>query len=416
MFFHPASHNHHADTPARHGRPGRLLLPALCLAAALVLLAVPVAATSQPAPPAPTDDKPVEIPEGATATLVLTPADETVNESDAIWLGESRTYRATVVVSVGPNKAAAGRHREIQRQAVTGETTFKVKEGQNSVQCKQATCMPTTAGTHTVEGEYTVEGEDPTSDYRLLTGTSTLEVRRPVERLVLLPPDRTIRAGDAQRYRAIGLTKDDQRLGNVTRKTAFTVTKADGGPPIPCRRSLCAPTKAGDYTVTGTLREDRREPVAGTANLTVVPGEPETLRLEPVTASVDVGVEQQFEAIGEDEHGNEMDLTERAEFTIVRKGLTTADGGSCVEAGNVATCKGAAPDTTYVVTASLPRSKLSADATLIVLPEPINPSIYSVTPRSGSPNTEVVAKGTTGSCSRVGWLTLEGTRDRKRVV
>ena len=107
MFFHPASDNHHADIPARHGRPGRLLLPALCLAAALVLLAVPVAATSQPAPPAPTD-KPVEIPEGATATLVLTPADETVNENDAIWLGESRTYRATVVVSVGPNKAAAG--------------------------------------------------------------------------------------------------------------------------------------------------------------------------------------------------------------------------------------------------------------------------------------------------------------------
>jgi hypothetical protein len=420
MLFHPASQHHHEDIPARHGRPGRLLLRALCLAAALILggmLTVPVAATSQPAPPGPTDDKPVEIPEGAAATLVLTPADETVNENDAIWLGESRAYKATVVVTVGPNKAAAGHpDREIQRQDVTGQTTFKVKEGPNSVECKLATCAPTTDGTHIVEGEYTVEGEDPTSDYRLLTGTSTLQVRRPVERLVLLPPDRTIRAGNGQRYRAIGLTKDDQRLGNVTRKTSFTVTKADGGPPIPCQRARCAPTKAGDYTVTGTLREDRRQPVAGTANLTVVPGEPETLRLEPVTASVDVGVEQQFEAIGEDEHGNEMDLTERAEFTIVRKGLTTTDGGSCAEAGNVATCKGATPDTTYVVTASMPRSKLSADATLIVLPEPIDPSIYSVTPRSGSPNTEVVVRGTTGSCSRVGRLTLEDTRDRKRVV
>jgi Bacterial Ig domain len=420
FFFHPAPHDHHADLPARHDRPGRSLLPVLCLAAVTVLggiLTAPVAATSQPAPPGPTDDKPVEIPEGKTTTLVLAPADETVNENDAIWLGESRTYRATVVVTVGPNKAAAGHpDRESQRRDVTGQTTFKVKEGPNSVDCQQATCTPTTAGTHIVEGEYTVEGEGPTSDDRLLTGTTTLRVRQPVERLLLLPPDRTIRAGNSQRYRAIGLTKDGQRLGNVTRKTSFTVTKADGGPPIPCRRSLCSPTKAGDYTVNGTLREDRREPVTGTANLTVVPGEPETLRLEPVTASVEVGVEQQFEAIGEDQHGNEMDLTEPAEFTIVRKDLTTADGGSCIEAGNVATCKGAGPDTTYVVTASLPRSRLSADATLIVLPEPIDPSIYSVTPRSGSPNTEVVVKGTTGSCGRVGRLTLVGTRVRARVV
>jgi hypothetical protein len=39
----------------------------------------------------------------------------------------------------------------------------------------------------------------------------------------------------------------------------------------------------------------------------------------------------------------------------------------------------------------------------------IEPSIQSVERGSPSPNTDVVVSGTTGSCSRVGTLTLEGT-------
>src|SRR5687768_14290199 len=81
FFFHPAPHDHHADIPARSDRLGRSLLPALCLAAVMALggmLTVPVAATSRPAPPdpTPTNGWPVKIPEEATFSLELTPADK----------------------------------------------------------------------------------------------------------------------------------------------------------------------------------------------------------------------------------------------------------------------------------------------------------------------------------------------------
>ena len=69
FFIHPAPHDHHADIPARHDRPGRSLLPALCLAAVAVLggiVTAPVAATSEPVPsgPTPTDERSVKIPTG----------------------------------------------------------------------------------------------------------------------------------------------------------------------------------------------------------------------------------------------------------------------------------------------------------------------------------------------------------------
>jgi hypothetical protein len=415
FFFHPAPHDHHADIPADHRRPGRSALLVLSLAAITTLggiLAGPVAATSQAAQPDPSRDRWVRIPVGATAELKLTPADGT-DEQDEIWLGDSRTYTATVIITVGPNKGAAGNpDRKRISVDVTGLTTFTVMQrGRPPLDCEEATCKPDTAG------EHTVKGVAPRWPRGLIEGTSTLRVRQPVKRLQLTPPDETIQAGGNLRYTATGLTGDDQPLRDVTDETSFTVTKADGGPPIACQRAVCAPTAKGDYTVTGTLQEEGRKPVTGTANLTVVPGAPETLRLEPVSATVEVGVGWRFQAIGEDKYGNTMDLTERADLTIARKGSTTADGGSCAKAGDVVTCKGTRPDTTYVVTATLPDSSPSATATLIVLPDPhvIDPSIQTVTSGAASPNTEVVVTGTTGSCNRVGRLTLEGTDVRRDV-
>jgi hypothetical protein len=212
------------------------------------------------------------------------------------------------------------------------------------------------------------------------------------------------------------LAGDGQPLRDVTDEATFTAS-VKRGPPIPCPRGRCELTAAGDYTVAATLREPRRKPVTGRAELTVVPGEPVRLRVEPDSETVNPGVGVEFRAIAEDRYGNPMDRTEQAEFTIVKQGTTTADGGSCPKAGAVATCKGDKPKTTYVITAELRDPSLFATATLNTLPvdTPIDPSV-TVTPGSGSPNTEVVVEGTTGSCGQVGRLTMKGTRVRERVV
>jgi hypothetical protein len=412
FFIHPAPHDHHADIPARHDRPGRSLLPALCLAAVAVLggiVTAPVAATSEPVPsgPTPTDERPVKIPDGATFSLELTPANASIKNEDEIWLGEPRTYKATAVVIV------AG--QEFLRRDVTDLTGFVLTEGRRSRECEQATCTPETAGEHTVEGKVP-KWKLPKWLDQLPTGTTTLPVRQPVEQLALKPREEKIRAGGRLRYSAAGLA-GGQHLRDVTGDTTFTA-RANGGPPIPCPGGVCELTAAGDYTITGTLQEDRRKPVTGTATLTVVPGEPERLRVEPPskTAAARVGVE--FKAIGEDTYGNPMDRTEQADFTIVEKDTSAANGGSCAKAGAVVTCKGTKPKTDYLITAELHDPHLSATATLTVPPgdDVIEPSINRVTPGSGSPNTEVVVEGTTGSCNQEGRLSLEGTRVRERVV
>jgi hypothetical protein len=402
FFFHPAPHDHHADIPARHDRPGRSLLPALCLATVMALggiLTFPVAATSEPVP-APTrpDGKPVEIPKGATFDLELTPANESIKNEDPLWLGEDRTYKAEAVVTFNG--------KEIAREVVTDLTGFKLEQdGRPSGKCEGARCEPKKAGDHTVVGKIPKWKLPEWLEWldQLPTGTTTLSVRQPVERLELEPREEVIRAGGHMQYRATGLTRAGQRVREVTGEATFTA-RAKGGP-IPCPQARCELTVAGRYTVTAALQEDRREPVTGRATLTVEPGEPVTLRVEPLAPTVQVNVGQPFEAIGADEYGNELGLTEQADFTI-------SEGGSCAKA----TCQ-AAKDGTYEVTATLRDPRLSATATLTVLPEKdvIQPSIHEVAPDRASPNTEVVVKGTTGSCNRVGRLTLEGTNVRRRV-
>src|SRR5215218_3682844 len=129
FFFHPATPNHHADLPARHDRPGRSLLPALCLVTVMALggmLTFPVAATSEPAPPdpTPTNGQSAPIPKGAAFGLELTPANPGIKNDDVIWLGESRTYKAEAVVTLGG--------REFLREEVTDLPGFKLTVGRQA--------------------------------------------------------------------------------------------------------------------------------------------------------------------------------------------------------------------------------------------------------------------------------------------
>ena len=150
-----------------------MLLPALCLAAAVVLggmLTVPVAATSAPVPPNPTraDGQPVEIPGGATFSLELSPAEEGITNEDQLWLGEDRTYKAEAVVTY------AG--KEIIREPVTDLTGFTLEQdGRPSGTCKDARCKPRTAGDHTVKGKVP-KWKLPDWLDKLPEGTATLPV------------------------------------------------------------------------------------------------------------------------------------------------------------------------------------------------------------------------------------------------
>ena len=72
FFFHPAPQDQRADIPPRHAGAGWSLLPAVALAALMVLggiLTVP--ASSRTAQPEPTDGRSVDIPAGAAVRLKL---------------------------------------------------------------------------------------------------------------------------------------------------------------------------------------------------------------------------------------------------------------------------------------------------------------------------------------------------------
>jgi Bacterial Ig domain len=404
--FRPARHGQPAHIPATTSGLARSGLLVLLLALGGILTG-PTDATSHTATPDPTDGRPVDIPVEAKVFLELTPVDG--DAAKPIWLGDSRAYKATAIVTVGPDEGTADNPDNVTyRVDVTGLTRFRLtQEGRRSGTCRRAICRPATMGEHTVTGRF------PQWPGHLIVGTTTLLVRQPVERLRLEPPTGTVRAGDGMRYTAVGWTDDNQRLGDRSDQTDFTVTEANR-PPVDCPGAICAPTTVGDHTVTGTFTEEGRDPVTGTATLTVVPGQPTSLRLDPESATVEVEVGQPFRAVGTDAYGNETDLSERVEFTIVRIRPKPAEGGSCVRVGSEERCTSATPGI-YRITGTLNDPRLSASATLTVVPRRIEPSINTVDPAAASPNTEVVVTGTTGSCNRVGTLTVEQTDVRRRV-
>jgi len=225
----------------------------------------------------------------------------------------------------------------------------------------------------------------------------------PVERLQLDPAEATIRAGGHQPYIVVEIGDPDRPAGEVTGQTQVTVTRTSQptGPAEPCERAVCSPTRAGRYVVTATLTRDGQAPLTGTARLTVLAGEPATLQLVPREAQVHADEQQRYRAVGSDEHGNRMDLTARVDFAI-------SGGGSCATTGTEVACTATTPGI-YRVTATLDEPALSAGASLTVIPRVTPPRIDTVEPASSSPNQEVLVTGSTGTCNRVGTLTMQGT-------
>ena len=115
-------------------------------------------------------------------------------------------------------------------------------------------------------------------------------VPEPPAPLRLVPDETTVTAGTEQPYKAV---KDD-KYGyeeDLTAQTDFTIDR-----PGTCTKVgvevRCSADKAKVYTVTGTLkdlgptvtgtlRQEGRDPITATATLTAVPGPPTKLKLDP---------------------------------------------------------------------------------------------------------------------------------------
>ena len=236
---------------------------------------------------------------GAVDHLVLSPATATIAS------GESQAYTAegfdAADNSVGD---------------VTADTTFTVTftspAGRGGpTPCPDATCAPT------IVGDYTVTGTDGTA-----TGTASLHVNvGALDHLVLSPATATITSGESQAYHAEGFDAADNSLGDVTADTTFTVTgQVVRTPSGSCPDAVCAPTRVGDYTVTGT------DGVAtGTASLHVNVGALDHLVLAPATATITTGQSQTYTAEGFDAAGNTRgDVAGATGFAV--------DGDNCAAA------------------------------------------------------------------------------------
>lgn len=133
-----------------------------------------------------------------------------------------------------------------------------------------------------------------------------------LDRIELSPSQATITAGDSQAYVVEAFDSEGESLGDVT---AMATIAGPG-----CTAASCAPTEAGEHTITAEYQG-----LSAGATLTVISGETGSLRLVPESATAPAGVPQMFTALGFDSHGNPTGSVD-AVFSIPGG---SCDGGSC---------------------------------------------------------------------------------------
>jgi hypothetical protein len=314
--------------------------------------------------------------------LVLDPREQTIE------LGRSQTYTAQ----------AAAKNDELLGD-VTGRTVFSLRlEGQPPTACQGATCTPTEKGDYTVTGRATV-GD------RTLEGTAILHVVKPPHHLELRPGERTIRLGDSLTYEAWTVAEDGERLAKVTERTLFQLTPSGS-----CKEATCTPTREGDHTVTGTLKD--KPTVKGIATLHVEPPpDPvDHLVLEPSEQTIRPGpsvkgVTYTARALAKSKK-DLGDVTGQTVFTISQRGRPS---GTCT----AATCT-PATDGDHLVTGAL-KDKPTVKGTAVLHVKRELPRISSVTPSQTAAGKPVEVSGTTGSCNHAGTLTFHGIPNQVEV-
>ena len=168
---------------------------------------------------------------------------------------------------------------------------------------------------------------------------------------------RTVTAGGTVGYAATGLDGSGRPIVDLTSATTFRIT-ATG----PCAGSLCTATRAGSYTVVGTVTIPDGT-FRGSTTLRVVPGPIDRLSLIPRSASLVAGRAVTFRASGADAFGNSLgDVTSSTSFTMPAP-------GRCIGAACTAT---KAADYTVRGTAFVAGRAITGAATLVVLPGPVD--------------------------------------------
>ena len=225
-----------------------------------------------------TDTATLHVEHAAAASIVLSPADETVTAGDGV------TYQATAEDTYG------------NTWDVTAETAFSIEAGAGG---------SWVGSVYTSEsvGDWTVTGE-----YDSLTDTTTLHVEHAGAASIAVTPDpETVTAGDSVTYQA---TAEDAH-GNtwdVTAETAFSIEAGAGGTWVD---NLYTSEVAGDWTVTGEY-----DGLTDTATLHVEHAAVVSIEIAPADETVTAGDSVTYQATAEDAHGNTWIVTTETVFSI----------------------------------------------------------------------------------------------------
>jgi len=199
---------------------------------------------------------------------------------------------------------------------LTAFTTFRITA---PGRCRGSVCTTTRAGASTVVGTVT------TSEGTFRASSTLQVVPGPLGRLRLTQQQDHAVAGRPVSFSATGTDWFGNRLGDVSTRTAFTISS-----PGRCSGSTCTTTKAQQYAVRGTVDVGGRQ-VTGRTTLVVDPGPVAALLLSLSRTSMPAGEAVDVRAEGTDAFDNPVgDLTDRATFTMTAPGQCT--GGSCTAA------------------------------------------------------------------------------------
>jgi hypothetical protein len=208
-----------------------------------------------------------------------------------------------------------------------------------------------TSCTATKSGDYTVTGTVIGDQVRGTTQMQVLPTR--LADLMLEPAGGSIGAGGAQHYTARGFDAYGNDLGDYTTKTTFSIQPSGS-----CAGPGCTATRAGDYTVTGTVIGAG---VTNTVHLQVLPAALEQLALDPAVGSIGAGAAQIYTVRGFDRLGNELgDFTAKTAFSIQPNGSCAGPSCTASKAGE------------HTVTGTVPGTNASAEASLRVRSAPLD--------------------------------------------
>lgn len=294
---------------------------------------------------------------------------------------------------------------------VTARTTFSITPDGS---CAAAVCTAAVPGRHSVTGvvrsvqdtatdqvelfvEAATEPTPPTGPTPPLTPPTTpLPANAPVASVRIAGTASTITAGDRVTYAATGLDRSGRPVVDLTPATVFRITA-----PGRCDGRVCTATKAGSFTVVGTVTIPEGT-FRGSATLHVVPGPLERLSLSPERASVVAGRGVSFHASGTDAFGNSLgDVTSRASFTMSSPGRCTGSTCSATQAREY----------TVNATARVDGQRLTGSASVLVAPGPVRHLAISPSRASAQAGTATVfrAAGSDAYGNAVGDLTDRAT-------